>query len=456
MKPITRYAKENPWLGWLLLPITVIAVFMIGLFAASIMERRTEAIISYAPAGDIADWEPRAEKWGRHYPREYETYLKMDETGFRSKFNGNGLVDMLKEDPRLVVLWAGYGFSQDYNQPRGHTYAVKDIRNTLRTGGPTGPKSGPMPNTCWTCKSPDVPRIMKEIGPAAFYQGKWASRGHEIVNPIGCADCHDPETMNLRISRPALVEAFERRGKDITKSTHQEMRALVCAQCHVEYYFKGPGKHLTFPWDQGTSVEAMEKYYDDMDFKDWTHKLSRTPMLKAQHPGWELFQTGIHAQRGLACADCHVPYKSSGGMKFSDHQIVSPLKNISTTCQVCHRESEDELRANVYERQEKNLQGRMTAEDLLVRAHVEAKKAWDLGATESDMAPVLKLIRHAQWRWDFAVASHGAAFHAPLEVSRILSTSIDKAHEARLLLSRILAKRGHNGPVPMPDISTKA
>ncbi|MFH1726106.1 MAG: ammonia-forming cytochrome c nitrite reductase [Elusimicrobiota bacterium] len=455
MRSITEFAKKNPWLGWLLAAAAMGLVFLIGLFAASIMERRTEALIAYAPATDISEWEPRSAVWGKHFPREYETYLKTRETSFRSKHNGSAMIDMLEVDPRLVVLWAGYGFSKDYNQGRGHHYAVTDIRNTLRTGAPTGPDDGPMPNTCWTCKSPDVPRVMGRIGPAAFYEDKWAARGHEIVNAIGCADCHDPKTMNLRISRPALAEAFERRGEDIKKADHQEMRALVCAQCHVEYYFKGKGNRLTLPWDDGTTVEAMEKYYDEREFKDWTHALSRAPMLKAQHPGWELFQAGIHAQRGLACADCHMPYKSAGGVKFSDHQIQSPLNNIATTCQVCHRESEDEFRKNVYERQDKNIATRDKAEDLIVKAHIEAKKAWDVGAGEAEMRPVLRLIRHAQWRWDYAAASHGASFHAPLEVSRILATSIDKAQEARLLLSRILARRGHPGPVPMPDISTK-
>ena len=62
---------------------------------------------------------------------------------------------------------------------------------------------------------------------------------------------------------------------------------------------------------------------------------------------------GIHGQRGVSCADCHMPYKSEGGVKFSDHHIQSPLAMIDRTCQVCHRESEETLRNNVYERQRK-------------------------------------------------------------------------------------------------------
>ena len=241
--------------------------------------------------------------------------------------------------------------------------------------------------------------------------------GAEIVNPIGCADCHDPETMNLRITRPALVEAFQVMGKDVNKASHQEMRSLVCAQCHVEYYFdknKVEGaQYLTFPWEKGMTVDAAEEYYDEIEFSDWTHALSKAPMLKAQHPGYEVYMQGIHAQRGVSCADCHMPYKSEGGQKFTDHHIQSPLNNIANSCQVCHREETDALVQNVYERQDKIIENRDKLEELIVRAHLEAKKAWDMGATDAEMKDILTGIRHAQWRWDYAAASHGGSFHAP-------------------------------------------
>jgi nitrite reductase (cytochrome c-552) len=296
---------------------------------------------------------------------------------------------------------------------------------------------------------------MNKMGVEEFYKSKWVDLGAEIQNPIGCQDCHDPKTMNLRITRPALVEAFQRQGKDINKATHQEMRSLVCAQCHVEYYFKGEGKYLTFPWDKGTSVEEMEAYYDSIDFTDWTHSLSKSPMLKSQHPDYELYKTGIHADRGVACADCHMPYKREGGVKFTYHKMQSPLNDISSSCQVCHRESEETLRENVYERQRKVEATRRIAEKNLAWVHFEAKAAWDAGADETAMKPALKLIRHAQWRWDYVAASNGLAFHSPIEALRILSTSIQKANEARLLLAQILITKGVKYPVILPDFSTK-
>lgn len=444
---------------WIVFILAIVVAFCLGLFISSIATRKAEKEYVYKPKVEIKDFEPRNELWGENFPKEFESYYKTKEGDFLSKYNGNAMIDMLEIDPRLVVLWAGYGFAKDYNQGRGHYYAIEDVYNTLRTGGPTSENDGPMPATCWTCKSPDVPRLMNEIGITKFYTGKWSKHGSEIVNPIGCADCHDPETQALTITRPALIEAFTRMGKDIKDATHQEMRSLVCAQCHVEYYFdkrEDKSAYLTFPWDNGTSVEQMEKYYDERKFKDWTHKLSKAPMLKTQHPGWEVFNKGVHAQRGLSCADCHMPYKSEAGQKFTDHHIQSPLNNIENTCQVCHRESAQRLKKDVHIRQNRTIHNRNKLEEILVRAHVEAKKAWDLGATEKQMHAILQDIRHAQWRWDYAAASHGGSFHAPVEIGRIIGTGINIGQEARIKLARLFATLGYTEEVPYPDISTKA
>ena len=469
MKSIRELVNEKRWFGWLLFGFTFVVVFLLGLLASSVLERRAEAVFAYTPQVEHSQFEPRNSVWGKNFPREYQSYLETSDTMFRSKYNGAQMIDMLEEDPRMVVLWAGYGFSKGYNQGRGHYYAIDDIHGILRTGGPANGRVSPMPNTCWTCKSPDVPRVMNDLieekgdfteGVAAFYAGTWETKGHEIVNPIGCADCHDAETMNLRVSRPALIEAFNRTGRDITKASHQEMRSLVCAQCHVEYYFNEQivegSPYLVFPWDNGYSAEDMEAYYDEMGFADWTHALSRAPMLKAQHPGYETFMTGVHAERGVSCADCHMPYISEGGLKYTDHHIQSPLNNVANSCQVCHREETATLIQDVYSRQAKIIENRDQLEKILVRAHVEAARAWELGADAAMMEEALQHIRHAQWRWDYEAASHGGSFHAPVEIGRVISTGIHLAQEARLELARVLAALGHNEPVPYPDISTKA
>jgi nitrite reductase (cytochrome c-552) len=447
---ISERIQKNPRLAWILFAATVVVVFIVGWLAASIMERRTEAILQYQSVKPIADWEPRNEVWGENYPREFETYASTVDTTFRSKFGGSASRDLLEEDPLNVVLWAGYAFSRDYNQARGHYYAIKDIRRTLRT-------AVPQPATCWSCKSPDVPRLMSIMTPARFYKSTWDSLGHEVVNNIGCQDCHDPKTMNLRITRPALMEAWARQGKDINKATHQEMRSLVCAQCHVEYYFKGKAeKYLTFPWDKGFSADSMEAYYDSVKHVDFVHKLSKAPILKAQHPDYELYRTGIHAERGVSCADCHMPYQSQGGVKFTNHKIASPLENIAGSCQICHRESEQTLTKNVNDRQQKITELKLIAEVSLASAHIEAAAAYKAGADSVELVPALILIRHAQWRWDWVSAANGVGFHSPLEAARVLGTSIQKAEAARRFIVQVLIRHGASPSIPFPDLTRKA
>ena len=385
---LRKLVEKKPWTGWLLFLGTTTIVFVLGMLAASIIQRRAESTLINVPMYELNEFEPRNEMWGKAYPREYETYQQMADTSFSSKHNGSAFRDALEEDPRLVILFAGYSFARDYNQPRGHVYAVTDILNTLRTGTPDKNTEDMQTSSCWTCKSPDVPRVINEIGAADFFKSPWSSKLSEIVNPIGCANCHNAEDMTLKVKQIPLIEAYQRQDKDISKASLNERRSLACAQCHVEYYFKGKDKYVTFPWDKGMSVEEMEEYYDEIEFVDWVHQLSKTPIIKAQHPDYEIYTTGVHHDRGVSCADCHMPYVREGAQKISDHKVQSPLNNIENSCMLCHRESKEELIKNVYERQDKVYQQKILLEDLLVKAHIETAYAIKLGATDEQLKPI--------------------------------------------------------------------
>lgn len=442
---IAELVQRKPWVAWLLFASTAVVVFLIGLFGASIIERRTEGVVAGVPLQPLPDFEPRNAVWGEQFPRQFESYIQTLDTTFASKYGGSRHRDMLTQHPEMVVLWAGYAFARDYNQIRGHYYAVLDVHESLRT-------NIDQPATCWTCKSTDVPRLMNQYGVAGFYSQTWRDLGDEIVNPIGCQDCHDPTTMRLRITRPALIEAFQRMGRNVEQASHQEMRSLVCAQCHVEYYFQAEGNYLTFPWDEnGVNADAQERFLDNVGHVDWVHAVSRAPMLKVQHPDWELYQSSIHAYRGVACADCHMPFRREGGVKFTNHHIQSPLNDIASSCLVCHGGTEQEMVQRVNDTQDKVYELRRGAERTLAMLHIEAGAAWAAGANEAEMEPVLQLIRSAQWRWDWTAASHGAAFHSPVEASRLLGTAIVMAGDARVRLSPILSRLGVQQPVPMPE-----
>lgn len=444
--------KKSP----IVFTLSVLALAPMVLLTMSIKENKAEQqAIGAVPV--IKENETRASEWGKHYPRQYDTYMQTRKS--------DEIADVLKQDPALVVMWAGYAFSKDYNKPRGHYYALEDNINTLRTGAPVDGKTGPLPTACWTCKSPDVPRLIKRDGEMEFFTGKWAKYGDEIVNPIGCGDCHDSSTMKLTLTRDYLKRGLEAEGRLKTADvTHQDMRSLVCAQCHAEYYFKktewddkGEKKTamvVTFPWKNGLSAENMEAYYDGYNFSDWTHQMSKTPMLKAQHPDYETFVTGVHYRNGLSCADCHMPYVREGGVKYSNHKIGSPLDNIANTCLNCHKGTEKEFRETVEKKLARKNELAKMATDVLAQAHLEAAKAWELGATEEEMKLALQDIRHGQWRWDYAVAGHGAFFHAPEETLRVLAGAINKGQDARLKLRIVLAKYTAADYVG-PDFSTK-
>jgi nitrite reductase (cytochrome c-552) len=207
----------------------------------------------------------------------------------------------------------------------------------------------------------------------------------------------------------------------------------------------------------GTTVDEMEQYYDALGFKDWTHKVSKAPMLKAQHPGYETWRDGIHGKNKVVCVDCHMPkVTKEDGTVYTDHKVGNPFDRFEDTCANCHTQSKDQLQGIVSTRKAQVTNMKLTAEKHIVAAHFEAGAAWDAGATEAEMKDILTDIRHAQWRWDYAIASHGVHMHAPEVALEVLGTAVDKATDARTKLVRLLATKGITEPVVIPDISTKA
>lgn len=443
--------KRATRIGWFVFFGSMLGVVVLGLLLTSVLERRAERQQSRVDfVQPIAEWEADNAKWGMSFPREYNSWEQTKQMAENTKYGGSGYRDYLKATPNLVVMWAGYPFAKGYNQARGHYHAVEDVTETKRISAKT-------PATCWVCKSPDVPRMMAKVGgPANFYKEKFDHFHNDIKNPIGCADCHDNKTMALRISRPALIEAFQRQGKDITKVSHQEMRSLVCAQCHVEYYFKGKeANYLTFPWDQGDRADDMEKYYyKEGGHVDWTHAVSGAKMVKMQHPDYEIYRKGVHHFRGVSCADCHMPYTAEGGVKYTDHQVRSPLYNVANSCQVCHRWSDEDVWNRVTGIQDKNREMLNMAEQTITAAHMEIGAAMKRGANDAELTKPRDLVSRAQMYWDYVAASNGMGFHAPQECARVLGKAVQLGNQSRLETTRVLARHGALGAVTFPDIST--
>jgi|KBSMisStaDraftv2_1062788.scaffolds.fasta_scaffold22713_3 nitrite reductase (cytochrome c-552) len=460
MEPRAPEKKRWPALVGIAVVAALVAAGITALLV-NIIQRKTEAKQQYVRLVEVTEDTVDPKVWGTNWPREYDSYLKTVDPS-RTNFGGGDASPAQKADqfPWLTRIFAGYAFSLDYRDRRGHAYMLLDQEKTRRV------TERPQPGACLHCHASIIPAyrfvgkgdVMKgfeEVCAMTYQQAhalKDASGKPLVDHPVSCVDCHDAKTLNLRVTRPGFIVGIkalkEHQGvKDYDPNrdaSRQEMRSYVCGQCHVEYYFRGDRKTVTYPWKNGLKVDEIEAYYDDganfadgKPFKDWIHAEAGTQVLKAQHPEFELWNQGVHSRSGVACADCHMPYVREGAVKVSDHWVRSPLLNVSRACQTCHPYAESEIQARVAQIQTRN-------HDLLQRAGgaiqdmldtLKAAKA--AGATDAQLGPARALHRKAQWRLDFVAAENSMGFHAPQEAARILGEAIDYGRQAQLSVERL-------------------
>ena len=403
----------------------------IGYLLTDITERKMEGKMYPLRIVDIAEDEIDPEVWGKNFPTHLDSFKRTKIDSGRTEYGGSTPFDKLEENPFLTTAWAGYAFEIEYNNARGHHYAQIDQKETRRT------HEVDQPGACVNCHAAEAPGLIAELGWETFNSTPYNELKDDLHFGTSCADCHDPDTMELRITRPAFAQAMERRGVDVDDASRQDMRSYVCGQCHVEYYFQGDDNLLTFPWDEGLGVDDIERYFDQADFADWTHGITEAPMIKMQHPEFELYSTGIHADSGVACADCHMPYTRVGGVKVSDHHIRSPLFNVNNACQTCHSgSSEEELRERVVRIQDRTYALIQSSQAAIEDAIDEIAAAMDDGVTDEALEAARHYHRRAQLRWDFVYSENSMGFHSPQESARILGDSIDYARRGELAAAR--------------------
>jgi nitrite reductase (cytochrome c-552) len=419
-----------------------------------ILERKQEARNPFFRVVELDDATEDPALWGKNFPLQYDGYLRTVDQQ-RTRFGGSEAVprtptgadprsivaqSRLEQDPRLKALWAGYAFAVDFREERGHAYMLDDQTFTERQ------QVVRQPGTCAHCHA-SVYVPYKKLGGGDLIRGfeamnrmPYPEARKLLAHPVACIDCHDPATMQLRVTRPGFLEGIRAlkaaqglAGYDPNATaSRQEMRSFVCGQCHVEYYFAGPEKRLVYPWAKGLEVERIQAYYDELGFRDWTHAASGAPVLKAQHPEFELWSTGIHARSGVACADCHMPYQRVGAQKISDHWVRSPLLDVQRACQTCHRWPETELLARAEAIQARTQALRDQAMDALVALIEDLRAARDAGRADAELETARTLQRQAQFRLDFVEAENSTGFHSPGEAARILAESINLARQGQL------------------------
>ncbi len=385
---------------------------------------------------EVKPMEPDSSVWGRNFPNQWSTFQQTRDNDLKTTYGGSEEFSHLVEDPRQVILFAGYPFSKDYNEERGHMNSLTDVRATKRlTLTPGDPKETHA--TCYSCKSSDNPALWQKLGLAGFDAMMFPDMTPNLNNPIGCANCHEAATLRLIVTNPSLEIALKAEGKDWRTFTRQEMRTVVCANCHVEYYFVGEEKILTFPWADGTRIDQIVDYYNQLNFKDWDYPDAGTPMLKAQHPEYEMYTAdSTHYKAGVACADCHMAYVREGAAKFSSHNVHSPLLNPEQACGQCHTDTEYVV-ARVNEIQSQVYNTKIETEEALIDAITALKAAAaDPNADADLLDQARRLHRKAQFMWDFVSAENSMGFHNPEYILKILADSRDLARQAQMLAAQ--------------------
>jgi nitrite reductase (cytochrome c-552) len=415
------------------------ATFGVTMLLMNIGERQREGLLTYLPLARVTEDTDDPAEWGKNFPRQYDGYRRTVDTE-RTKHGGSEAFQRLDENPRLRRIFAGYAFSLDYREERGHAYSLRDQDETERT------RLRPQPGACLHCHASVLP-AWRRAGAGDIMKGfeilcamPFAEARKLVSHPVSCLDCHDPKTMQLRVSRPGFLTGIRAYMKTQgvenydpnTAATRQQMRSFVCGQCHVEYYFTPEGKRVAYPWAKGLKVEEIEAYYDEIRFDDWKHAETGAGVLKAQHPEFEMWNQGVHARSGVACADCHMPYQREGAMKVSDHHVRSPLLNIERACLVCHPFPAVEMRARAERIQERNAALLARAEVALLALYDEVAAARQAGASEASLEAARRLQRRAQFRADFVNAENSMGFHAPQEAARILGEAIDFARQGQI------------------------
>jgi len=437
--------------GVLITAAVVAGVATLGLAAllTNIFERQQEARNPFYRVVELTDTTTDPAIWGQNFPLQYDDYLRtVDMT--RTRYGGSEAIprqptgfdprdtvsySRLEEDPRLRDFWAGYAFAEDFREERGHAYMFSDQIFTERQ------QVAQQPGTCLHCHA-SVYVPYKKLGNGDLMAGWEAANqlpyqeaADLAEHPVSCIDCHDSETMELRVTRPGFLNGIRElkalegiEDYDVNEdATRQEMRTYVCGQCHVEYYFQGPEKRLVYPWSKGLKADSILAVYQENGHVDWTHAESGAPALKAQHPEFELYSQGIHARSGVACADCHMPYKREGAMKISDHWVRSPMLNIDNACQTCHTQAEQELLGRVNQIQDRTYEMRNIAIDATLQLTRAIGAAAEEDTPEAWLERARDYQRRAQFLADYIEAENSMGFHAPQEAVRILGNSINLA-----------------------------
>jgi len=416
------------------------------------------------PAPD-GEYDPAV--WGEQYPEVYATWLATaeprpaDKSKYKRGFDGAQMYDKLSEYPFMPLLFKGWGFGIDYQEPRGHHYMIIDQNEA----DPSRVKSG---GACLTCKSPYAEDLNTEDKEAFFGATYDEALGMlpEEHRKLGasCIDCHDNETMELSTRRWTVDAALTEIGLEPDDLSTQQQRLMVCGQCHCTYSVmkeEGVALDVDFPWEGSewgaiTVENVIDRLLEDPARTEWTQEVTDLELAFIRHPDVEFYSAGSpHMKVGMACNDCHMPDIRVNNETISDHNVMSPLKTDMTTCKRCHYDSAEELKAKVLAVQDAN------AAMLINAGYQTATAAKLIEMTNESIDPsavdikptydeALAHYKQAFYRVVWMGAENSLGFHNPAEGQRILKDAQAEADAATQLLRDLLTDSGVEVPAEVP------
>ena len=363
-------------------------------------------------------------EWKEQFPLVYASFMKTstmgDDVNEDSDLGGSHPIDYLKKYPNIAILYEGVGFAKEYYDARGHYYALEDVMNITR------PKPGA---SCLACKTSEYEKLHVENGDDLFAMD-FQKTAQDIEFGITCYNCHrntpgeGVQTTSIHFNNSAqILDAELKPGTQ------------ACAQCHVEYYFDKDNKEVLLPWENGTDINQIEAYYDELGFSDWIHPRTGTPLIKVQHPEFEMYSGSIHDSMKVSCADCHMPRITENGEEYKSHWVTSPLKTPEESCGKCHSDGPDTLVSKVEIIQKEIEQMEVEVSDKLVKLTADfAKAIEDKKLDDARIDEIRNLHRKAQYRWDFIFVENSTGFHNVDKARKALDEANSYAQEALNIL----------------------
>ncbi len=360
------------------------------------------------------------EYWADQYPDIYQSYLRNANEG-DVMFGGEQQIDYIQKYPQISVIYEGFGFSKEYFSTRGHVYALEDVIAIGR------PKPGA---SCLACKTSDYERLYDQYGSELFAMD-FVEMAAEAQYPITCYSCHRNDPGELHITVPQARDGFAKLDFEVERGSQN------CAQCHVEYYIDPDTKAIVLPWENGLTVEAFEQTFDDLNYADWIHPRTGTPLIKIQHPEYEMYRGSPHHRLGMDCNACHMPtMQNEQGENYVSHWWTSPLKTARESCLGCHANHTEEsitqwvngLQQDIEDKQKQSM-------DLLVDLVETLAVRIEEGNIDDDtLEEVRSLHRRSQIRWDFIFAENSTGSHHFARARAYLDEAIQLAEQALEIL----------------------